>query len=622
MDERKVQLAGKALQRAVMRMQRTAPGLLQVYMGISGIPTDNPDVAVRVGVNGGSPVMEYNVDFVTALEPSLLGAIVYMECTRIGLHHCDRRKQEPLDMLKLASDVVVAEYARKVVDTSVGKNLEIVNRLFPSFWNYWPILQKHGFNPETDLTLEKLFNIFKEEYATMKPEEEDEEGKQEHERSGGKSKDEHETQSKGTSDDARQREGGKDGSENAETSGSPGDSDEQGERKDNGSSGEDGTDSGEEDSGENGDGGDGESGEGDSEAGQDSDKDSDNESSGKPGEDESDSQDGSQDGSQEGTPDERDDEPGTPGEGGGDGSSGDGADGGSEPGNNPGDGADGDGEGGDEGEGNSEDGSEGDSGSPSDNMDGGAGQGDSAKDDFDSMSRYFSLANAGNDLARWGQDDIARDSVTSTVNEALSKGMFDRIRGPLPVMLRNANRVKVDKEAMFRKFMTSLQDDERDETWSRRNRKFIRYGMVAPGYIYKETQRILFCVDVSGSMYKGNSIANCLTVMENVVNGLSIDLVYWDAVCSPVFNAPKSIRDMAIYGGGRTDPDCVLRKLGPERFKYDGLIFLTDCVFSWKRPPRHKQIMILRTHGDYEFPGWCVYKDDLEKFIGDRKALA
>ena len=232
------------------------------------------------------------------------------------------------------------------------------------------------------------------------------------------------------------------------------------------------------------------------------------------------------------------------------------------------------------------------------------------------MSRYFSLTNAGSDLSRWGQDDVARDAVTATVNDALDKGMFDRVRGQLPVMLRNANRVKVDKEAMFRKFMTSLQDDEREETWSRRNRKFIHYGMIAPGHVYRETQRILFCVDVSGSMYQGDSIVNCLTVMENVVNGLSIDLVYWDAVCSPVFTAPKSIRDMAIYGGGRTDPECVLRKLGPDRYKYDGLIFLTDRIFAWRRPPRHKQIMILRTHGEQEFPEWCVYKDDLEKFIG------
>lgn len=612
MDYAKERFAAQAIRKAVMLMQRTAPGLIQVYMGVTGIPTDNPEVAIRVGVNGGSPVMEYNVDFVTGLEPSLLGAIVYMECERIALHHCDRRKQEPIDMLKLASDVVVAEYARKLVDTSVGNNLEIVNRLFPSFWNYWPVLQKHGFHPETDLTLEKLFNIFKEEYATMKPDEEDDEDEQKKEpgQDGNKSDSRDKAQSNGSGKDTRPSEGSKDGTENSETSGSPGESDEQGDGKEDGSSGEGGKDKGEEESGDNGDGGQGDSGEGERESGKDAEGDSSESGEGDSGQE----QDGNE-GTPDGTPEDSGDDSGSPGQG-GDGSSGEGADGGSEPGETPGDGASGDEGEGDDGEGNGDDGSPGDTGSRSDEVSGGSASGETKKDDFESMSRYFSLTNAGNDLEKWGQDDVARDNVTSIVNEALDKGMFDRVRGQLPIMLRNANRVKVDKEAMFRKFMTSLQDDEREDTWSRRNRKFIRYGMIAPGYIYKETQRILFCVDVSGSMYQGNAIANCLTVMENVVNGLSIDLVYWDAVCSPVFNAPKSIRDMAIYGGGRTNPDCVLRKLGPERYKYDGIIFLTDCIFEWRRPPRHKQIMILRTHGEHAFPDWCVYKDDLEKFIG------
>jgi hypothetical protein len=101
------------------------------------------------------------------------------------------------------------------------------------------------------------------------------------------------------------------------------------------------------------------------------------------------------------------------------------------------------------------------------------------------------------------------------------------------------------------------------------------------------------------------------------VYGLSIDLVYWDAACSPVFSRPRTVRDMAIYGGGRTDPGCVLRKLGPELKRYDGLIFLTDCIFEWEEPACARKIMMLRTHGDHEFPAWCRYTDELRNFIGN-----
>jgi predicted metal-dependent peptidase len=208
--------------------------------------------------------------------------------------------------------------------------------------------------------------------------------------------------------------------------------------------------------------------------------------------------------------------------------------------------------------------------------------------------------------------------ATSAVQDALDRGMFDRMRGQLPMMLRNANRVKVDTDRMFRKFMSSVRTDEPVSSWSRRNRKYLRLGrMIAPGYLYRDTQRILFCVDVSGSMMQADAVLECMTVMENAVDGLSIDLVYWDSVCSPVFSRPRTVRDMAIYGGGRTDPGCVLRKLGPELKRYDGLIFLTDCIFEWEEPACARKIMMLRTHGDHEFPAWCRYTDELRNFIGN-----
>lgn len=597
-DYRRMEAANAAMRQAVLLMSKTAPGLLPVYMSANCIPTEDTSVTVRTGVDGGMPVLEYNVDFVTRLEPSLLGAVVYMQCLKIALHHCDKRKQEPLSMLKLASDIVVAEYARKVVDTSIGNNLEIVNRIFPSYWNHWPVLKKHGFHPETDLTLEKLFEILKEEYASQEPEESDD--------------DSQEDSSQGTSRETRK-----------ETSDSPGKSGKKTEQKQEESGGSQG-ESGEhgDDSEETGDepGGEGKSRE---EKGKEGDEgDSGEGESGGDGDGEGSPDEGgeSQDESDENSGSESSDDggEGSPGEG-ADGSSGEGQDGGSVPDGSPGDSGDGDSEGGSDSEdgGDSAGGTEeGEGGEPVDDGSSGEGRGDSPKDDMERMSQYFSLSNAAGDLARWDNDSVASDNTTAKVLDALDKGMFDRMRGPLPLMLRNANRVKVDREAMFRRFMTSVQDEEFNPSWSRRNRKYLRYGMIAPGNLYEETQRILFCIDVSGSMYQGDAILNCLTVMENIVNGLSVDIVYWDAVCSPVFDTPRSIRDMAIYGGGRTDPDCVLRKLGPERYKYDGLIYLTDCIFNWPEPPRPRQIMILRSHGDYAFPDWCVFKEDLDTFIG------
>ena len=569
--------AERAIRDAAMLMARTAPGMLPVYMLMRGVPTDDPKVTVRAGISAGGPVLEYNVKFVTALEPTLLGAVIYMQCLKLAFHHCDKRKKEPLDMLKLASDIVTAEYARQVVDTSVGRNMEIVNRLFPSYWNYWGVLSRHDFRPETDLVLEKLFEIFKEEYASMKPKEDP--GKKE-----GKPQ-------KAESREKPEPSGGKGettpGSDTGEPGEEPGQESESGEGQNPGDDGE---------SGEGDTGKDGETGEGDT-----------GESGDEPGEDRS----------GEGSPDESGDEGEAQPEGqGGDGDSGEGADGGSVPDDRPGDGAPGDGEGDD---GSDEGESGGDPGESGESSGGESGEGDGEGDgdDFGAMARYFSLSGAGSDLEKWGEDPVTSDTVTSAVQDALAKGMFDRMRGQLPVMLRDANRVKVDTGRMFRKFMSSVRTDEPMASWSRRNRAYLHMGRpIAPGYLYRDTQRILFCVDVSGSMVQSGAITECMTVMENAVDGLSIDLVYWDSVCSPVFRRPRSLRDMAVYAGGMTNPECVLRKLGPEVKNYDGLIFLTDCVFEWPEPACPRKIMILRTNGDHAFPEWCRFTDDLKNFIG------
>lgn len=496
-DPKKRSASEQALKDAVLAMSRTSHGMLPVYMGLRQRATEDPSVTVRLNVGNGGIELEYNVDFVTKLETSMLGAVLYMQCLKVALHHCDHRRKEPLSMLKLASDIVVAEYARKVVDTSKGDNYEILNRLFPSIWEHWDVLGKHGFMPETDLVLEKLFAIFSEEQEEI-------------ERQKGKKPQPEERDASG------EGEQGESGEETGED-----------ERQDSGDSGDEGE------------------GEGDI--------------------------------------DEPVDNDGDSGEG--------------EPAEN------------DSGEVDSDGDADGDTGT-GEEIDG-EGSGD-----YEAMEKYFDIESADTETENWGQDDAATDRITATVMDALDKGMFDRMRGKLPIALRDANRLKVDTTAMFRRFIASVMDDETTPSWSRRNRKYLKYGVIAPGYLYDETPRILMCVDVSGSMYVDNLIYECLKVMDAVFNGISVDMVYWDAVCSPVFSNPKSMKEVEVYGGGYTNPDCVLQKLGPERFKYDGLVFVTDCEFIWNEPPRARQIMILRT-GDrkHDFPQWCVYRDDLKNFI-------
>ena len=470
----------------------------------------------------------------------MLGGVVYMQCLKMALHHCDTRRKEPLDMLKLASDLVTAEYARSVVDVSAGVNLEIVNRLFPTIWDHWDVLEKHGFDPASDLTLEKLFEIFAEERERVS----DERKKS----TASKPRD-----TGATPGDPQDTPEGGDGEEGGEQDDGP--SGESGESRE-------GDGEGEGDEGEGGGAGDGDGeGEGDGE-GPDGDGQEDGDGDGEPGDE--------------------------PGEGDGDGE---------------GDGQDGEGQ---DGDGEPEGGEPGEPGEPG---------GDSRGDCFSAMADYFSTESAGTATALWDRDEGAEDSMRATVQKAIAAGQFDRMRGRLPLALREANRERVDTARMFRRFISSVTEDEYEQTWNRRNRKYLRYGHIAPGVRYEETPRILVCVDVSGSMYAGDAIQRCLHAMEGMVDGLSIDVCYWDAVCSPVFSTPKSMSEIKIYGGGWTNPDCVMQKLGPDRYKYDGLVFITDCMFTWPEPHRPRQIMVLQVGDSAAPPDWCTNVDKLENYL-------
>lgn len=80
----------------------------------------------------------------------------------------------PEAMFRLASDLVVYEYARNVVDTTAGDNSAIVGQLFPSIWAYADKFDAAGFDPVKDLTLEKVFDLLMQAQEESKNETEEE----------------------------------------------------------------------------------------------------------------------------------------------------------------------------------------------------------------------------------------------------------------------------------------------------------------------------------------------------------------------------------------------------------------------------------------------------------------
>lgn len=483
------------LSHAATLMSNRAPILLGFYIMLDKRMTTEKSVTMRVGCADGRPYLEYGDWFVNTLEPSLLGAVLYANCLRIALHHCDTRVKQPEAMFRLASDLVVYEYARNVVDTTVKDNSAIVGKLFPSIWAYADMFGRAGFDPVKDLTLEKVFDLLMQ----SKEESEDESAEEspEGDRDNG---------GQGNSDDSE---------EGDEEGGSP---------SHEGESGGDGED---EEDGENQSGG-GSNGESDDSDGEESE-----------------------------------------GEGSGEGQ------------------ADGSGE----------------------------GYGETSEA-YQAMEQMFDPDNASQDMQDWGNDSDATDDIRDMASAQFASGQGGS-GGDVQLAIKEANRVRVDAARVFSMFMASNFGASTRQTWSMPNLALRRYGTIAPGHVRKKDRpKVLFAVDVSGSMVSMNLVERCFAAVNSFIGDASLDLCYWDGVCSEFIHDPKDVFETDVFGGGMTNPQCVIDRVGREHLTYDGIVFLTDCEFDWPVPREPGIICVVKVgNGVGEVPAWCQWKMGLDDLL-------
>lgn len=502
---------------AAMLMSNRTPALLGFYLMLEKRIVNDKTVTMRVGYADGQPYLEAGDWFINMLEPSLLGAVVYMNCLRIALHHCDIRVKAPEEIFKLASDIVVCEYARTLVNTDVGDNAKILSQLFPSIWSYSALFDKAGFDPATDLTLEKVFAMLShsQESGDGDDDDGDNEPEWDDENSSGNSEDDGDNEDNGDEEDSSD---GSNGSEDGESEGSePGDES-----------------NGQEDSSEDGESEDNESGD---------------DSNGKEdGSDES----GQKDGSDE-------------------------------------------------------------SGEDSD----GEGDGDGSSKSYRAIQQMFDSQNASSDMQDWGENEEFADDIRSRAASAYANGNLGEASGRVPIIIKEANKVKVDAATIFTMFMESNFSSSHRQTWSMPNLVLRRFGPIAPGHVRKKGKpAILFGIDVSGSMLSMNMAEKCIIAVDRFLGDTKMDLCYWDAKCSEILHNPKDAYTGDLFGGGGTNPQCVIDEVERQHLHYDGIVMLTDCDFEWPMPPNPGQICIIRTpNSGAQFPIWCQWKMEFEDVL-------
>ncbi len=215
----------------------------------------------------------------------------------------------------------------------------------------------------------------------------------------------------------------------------------------------------------------------------------------------------------------------------------------------------------------------------------------------DPLDRYADASASGpSNAADWTDDDLMADEIRGLIQDASATDGWGSLGGSTRTSLIATLRPRVDYRSILRAFRTSILSNERRLTRSRPSR---RYGWQYMGSRYQWTTRLLFAVDVSGSM-TDEDLQNGFSVINQFFRyGIrQIDVLWFD---TEIRGGPETFRhakrQVTITGRGGTNFKPVLDHIDRDR-SYDGLIVFTDGCAPAPPPPANRSTRILWLFND------------------------
>lgn len=220
----------------------------------------------------------------------------------------------------------------------------------------------------------------------------------------------------------------------------------------------------------------------------------------------------------------------------------------------------------------------------------------------DAIKEHFSKRNQEKCTEGWGENHLIDERIKAEVNkEAKNVKNWSKMPADLRNKILAANKNEYNIMAVLNNFARSVMSDNWRIT---RNRLSIRFPaeLEIPGKVHELKSKVLFAIDTSGSMNE-EEIIKGITFMQKTIRNAEVYYCWWDASCTDILRV-KEPKPMRPFGGGGTDPQCVLGKIEKEHLKFNGIVFITDCGFSWRKPNKKFPIMILQTDDAVKPPSW------------------
>lgn len=204
---------------------------------------------------------------------------------------------------------------------------------------------------------------------------------------------------------------------------------------------------------------------------------------------------------------------------------------------------------------------------------------------------------------KWGENSIAEATIAQRVNTTDASQWGD-MPGNLREMILAANRTVVDPRQALRDFIATAYSDNLIDTRMKYNRRNPEWSGILPGKRHDQQFHLGIFADASGSM-GSDDIKLCIATVNDFIKfEAEVDFAWWDCRCEMPSEQLKPMHESNVTGGGGTDPSCIIDLIHKHKLRYDAIIVLTDCGFSWQRPKEYRDIFIIRTPTAMEAPKW------------------
>ncbi len=205
---------------------------------------------------------------------------------------------------------------------------------------------------------------------------------------------------------------------------------------------------------------------------------------------------------------------------------------------------------------------------------------------------YADAETSGRENTRdWDSNELFSDQINDKIRIAHEGNQWGTLPGSLRERILASLRPKLDYRAVLRLFRASVLSVNRVLTRMKPSR---RYGFLYMGSRRDFTTRLLFAVDVSGSVSNDDLARGFSVINQFFKYGIqSVDVIQFDTeIKGQLMSMKRARRRVAALGRGGTDFRPVMEYVD-EHPEYDGLVVFTDGYAPVPPKPKNRKTRIL-----------------------------